>query len=183
MGYFLEGKKIGLRPLTKSDVPVWHAWFNDPLVTENMNKGFFASTETAQEEFLSQLAKSRSDLQLGIVLRSSKALVGTVGLHKIDWLHRRGDISIVVGDRSSWGKGLATEAVALVVRHAFLKLNLGKLTAGMWSTNKGSRRCFESNGFVLEGTRRAQFHCGGRYVDEWLLGLLREDWEKTRRGA
>jgi len=173
---FVQGPIVGLRVLGPADVPQWAAWFNTPAVTSHLNKGAFPNTQAAQAEFLDRLSRSRNDVQLGIVDQTA-SLIGIVGLHHIDWVHRHGDISIVVGETAAHGRGVATEAIGLMVRHAFLKLNLHKLTAGMWATNTGSRRAFERNGFQLEGTLRQSFWHGDRFVDEIRLGLLRAEWE------
>lgn len=175
--YLCEGKRIGLRVLCEADISLWHAWFNDPAVTEHMNKGAFPVSAVSQEEHLQRISRSTTDVQLAIVSKESDTLIGIIGIHKIDWLHRHGDVSIVIGDPACWGQGKAAEAIALIVRHAFAKLNLHKLTAGMWSSNQSSRRCFEKNGFVHEGTVRQQFFFKDRFVDEIRLGLLRSEWE------
>lgn len=174
---FLNGKKIYLRGLTKRDIPAWYKWFNDPEVTEYMNKGICPNTKILQEEYFRNLAKSKNDIQLGIVLKEKGSLIGIIGIHKVDWVHRNGDISIVIGDKRQWGKGVAKEAISLTVRHAFTKMNLRRLVAGMTALNLGSRRCFEDNGFVLEGTRRKHFFYKGKYVDVYMLGLLEEEWK------
>lgn len=179
MSHFIDGEKIYLRPFTKSDIPIWVDFFNDSIVTEHMNKGAFPNTELEQEEFFNSLSKSRSDVQLAVVLKENDALIGIVGIHKIDWIHRHGDVSIVIGDTEYWGKGGATEAVALIAKHAFQKLNLRRLTAGTWASNIASRKCFEKNGFVLEGLFREHYFYKGTYVDCNRLGLLRSDWEKS----
>ena len=186
MNGFLKGKQIYLRPFSKTDIPTWHDWFNSQELTEHMNKGAFPNTEMAQEEFFYQLSKSKNDVQLAIVLKPNDSLAGIVGIHKIDWIHRRGDVSIFVANTKYWGKGIATEAISLIVRHAFIKLNLHRLTAGMSSLNIGSRKSFEKNGFVVEGTLRGHFFYKGSYIDELVMGLLREDWEQSqhaRRGS
>ena len=177
MNYFINGEKIYFRALNKGDIPVWFDWFNDPIITENMNKGAFPNTGVAQEEYLSYLSRSNNDVQLAIILKENDSLIGVVGVHKLDWIHRHGDLSILIGDRTCWRKGIATEAISLIVQHAFGKLNLYKLTAGMWSSNVSCKTCFEKNGFVLEGTVRKQFYHKNSYVDEYRLGLLKEDWE------
>lgn len=176
----MEGKRIYLRPFVKSDIPIWFEWFNDPLITEHMNKGVFPNTELAQEAYFNYLSKSKNDVQLAIILKENDSLIGIIGIHKIDWIHRHGDVSIVIGDRKQRSKGLATEAIALIVKHAFTKMNLRKLTAGMPSSNEASRKCFERNGFMLEGTRRQHFFYNGTYVDIHMLGLLREEWEQNK---
>lgn len=178
--YLREGARVCLREHRPEDIPVWYAWFNSPEVTANINKGAFPNSREAQEEHFRSLSRSRNDVQLAIVVKDPGDLIGTIGIHKIDWVHRHGDISIVIGESRYWGKGLATEAIGLMAEHGFEKLNLHKLTAGMWATNVDSRRSFEKNGFVLEGTLRRSYFCKDRYVDEWRLGLLREEWEAGR---
>ncbi len=179
---FLVGKKIYLRALSKSDIPVWHDWFNDPIATQYMNKGIFPNTEFNQEEYFSYLAKSENDIQLVIALKEDDSLVGLVGIHKIDWIHRHGEISIVIGEKKQWGKGIATEAISLLTRHAFIKMNLRRLTAGMPKVNSASKKCFVNNGFIVEGTLRKHFFYNGQYVDVYVVGFLKEEWEKKNRG-
>jgi len=174
---FLESERIVLRTLSIDDVSSWYAWFNSGKVTENINKGIFPNTREKQADYLRALLKSQTDLQLAISLKEDGDLIGVIGIHKVDWLHRRGDISIVIGNEKAWGKGLATEAIGLMVRHGFEKLNLHKITAGMWATNEGSRRSFEKNGFVLEGTLKENYFLRSGYVDEYRLGILQKDWE------
>lgn len=177
-----HGARVHLRALTADDAPVCADWFNDEALTGHMNKGAFPNTLAQQVEHLEKMQRSRGDVQLGIVLADTGRLVGTIGIHKIDWHHRHGDISIVIGDTSLQGRGVATEAIGLMTAHAFEKLNLHKVTAGMWATNTGSRRAFEKNGFMLEGQLRESFWQGDRFVDEIRLGLLRADWQKAREG-
>lgn len=181
MNYFLDGDRIHLRALNKKDIPIWHSWFNDSEVTEYMNKGIFQNTEEIQEEYFNNLLKSKNDLQLGIVIKKNDTLIGTIGIHKIDWVHRNGDVSIIVGDKRYWHKGIAKEAISLIAKHAFTKMNLRKLTAGMAVKNEGSKKSFERNGFIIEGRRKKHFFYKGRYIDVYLLGLLKEDWEKENK--
>ena len=70
---------------------------------------------------------------------------------------------------------LGTEAVRLAARHAFEALRLAKLEAGVFVGNLPSRRIFEKSGFLLEGTIRRAVSKRGRFVDEWLFGLLPEE--------
>lgn len=178
---FLEGDRIALRILMPEDLSVWHAWFNDAEVTDAMNKGIFPNTRQAQEDYLRELAKSKTDLQLAITTKEGGELVGVIGIHKIDWLHRRGDISIIIGEKKAWGKNYGTEAIDLMVKHGFERMNLHKITAGMWSSNEGSRRSFEKVGFVLEGTLRENYFRGDSYHNEYRYGLLRSEWEDGKQ--
>ena len=175
---FLEDEKVILRIFEENDIPIWTSWFNDPEVTEFMNKGIFPNSIREQKEHLQKIHLDKSTIQLAVINKENGVLAGIVALHKLNLIHRTGDISILIGDRRELRKSLATNAVALIVRHAFEKLNLNKLTAGMWSNNKGSEKCFIKNGFVSEGRKIQQYYYKMEYIDELNYGLLRSNWRK-----
>jgi len=177
---FIRTERAVLRRFTRADVPTWYRWFNDGDVTRFMNKGFFPNSEAAQAEFFESISTSQSDVQLAIASKDDGDLLGVIGIHNIDWIHRHGDMSVVVGNRDYWSQGIAGEAIAGLCAHAFTKLNLHKLTAGLWEPNVACQRAFEKSGFRVEGIMKEQFFCQGRYVDEIRLGLLRSDWLKSR---
>lgn len=180
MNKFLEGKQIYLRPLSKADIPIWYSWFNSQELTEHMNKGAFPNTKEAQEEFFQQLVSSKNDVQLAIMFKKEDSLSGIIGIHKIDWIHRRGDVSILVASKNLWGKGIATEAISLVTTHAFTKMNLHRLTAGVWTGNIAAKRSFEKVGFVVEGTLREHYFYQGSYTDSYTMGLLKDEWGQAQ---
>jgi ribosomal-protein-alanine N-acetyltransferase len=86
----------------------------------------------------------------------------------------RGEMGLWIG-RGHHGHGYGTEAVRLAARYAFDRIGLHKLEATVFVGNVASRRVFEKSGFQLEGTIRRAVRKRGRFVDEWLFGLLREE--------
>jgi len=100
--------------------------------------------------------------------------VGTISLHGIDWIDRKGEIGYLVGDPATWGKGVATEAIGLVVDYAFNRLGLNKVTAGVVGPNAGSCKVLEKNGFTLCGTQPQDYYLEGKYLDTHLYYKLRE---------
>ena len=73
------------------------------------------------------------------------------------------------------GRGHGSETVRQLARYAFDRMQLAKLEAKVFVGNVASRRIFERNHFQLEGTIRRAAHKRGRFVDEWLFGLLPEE--------
>lgn len=53
--------------------------------------------------------------------------------------------------RRSWGRGIATEAAAAIVQHAFDDLGLGRVVAVAYADNAASRRVLDKLGFTCEG--------------------------------
>jgi ribosomal-protein-alanine N-acetyltransferase len=70
------------------------------------------------------------------------------------------------------GKGIGTRAIGELVLYAFGELTLHRLVAELFVDNWASRRAFEKNGFVLEGTTRESALKRGVARDQWLLGLV-----------
>ena len=177
----LENEIILLRAFEEKDLEKWTSWFNDRETTLFMNKRVFPNTLVQQKKHLDNSKVDKNNLQFAIVLKDEeKSLIGSIGIHKIDWVHITGDISILIGEKIGLGKGIGKEAIKILVNHAFLKMNLRKITAGMWSENIGSKKAFEANGFSLEGTRRKQFEANGKFYDSFEYGLLREEWEERQ---
>ncbi len=175
---FLEGPKVCLRPYIEEDVKQWYGWFNDELVTYWMDKRRFPNTHKKQSEYLENISKSANDLQLAIVAKNKEKLIGTVGLHDIDYINRAADISVIIGEKQYLGKGIGKEAVSLLIDHAFTTLNLNKITAGAIEANKASCGLFKSLGFKKEGLLRGQIYLHGDYRNVVKFGLLSKEYKK-----
>lgn len=181
-GCFIKGEKIYLRPFNEGDVEKWYQWFNDEEVTHYMDKRRFPNTPEKQLEFMKQINASTADIQLAIVHQKDDELIGTVGLHQIDFINRNADISIVIGEKKYWKKGFGKEAGALIIDHAFNMLNLHKLTAGMVEENMASYNLFVSLGFEKEGVYKEQVFLHGKYRNIVKLGLPKKEfWNKRGR--
>ena len=73
------------------------------------------------------------------------------------------------------GKGLATAAVSVLRRYAFIDLKLHRLEAACVPHNHASRRVLEKSGFRLEGQAMAYLKINGVWADHLLFGLLAEE--------
>jgi RimJ/RimL family protein N-acetyltransferase len=78
--------------------------------------------------------------------------------------------------RPFWGRGLATEALCLLLPYAFAERRLRRLEAYVFATNPVSARVLEKCGFVREGVlREAVTDREGAIVDAWLYSRLQHD--------
>jgi RimJ/RimL family protein N-acetyltransferase len=88
----------------------------------------------------------------------------------------RADIGLWIG-KPYQGQGVGTRAVSWLVQYGFGRLGLEKIEASVFVGNQASRRIFEKNGFLLEGTIRKAVQKRSKAVDEWLFGITREDYQ------
>jgi RimJ/RimL family protein N-acetyltransferase len=123
------------------------------------------------------MAVSQEDVVWAISLRTTGALIGTTGLHRITWRHRHAWSGIILGERTAWGHGYATEAIRLRTRYAFLELGLEKVLTSVYSGNAASRRVLEKVGYRECGRLRRNRFFAGEWHDEWLGEILREEWK------
>lgn len=72
------------------------------------------------------------------------------------------------------GRGLASSAVADVVRFAFGEAGLHRLEAGTLPDNRASQRVLEKNGFVRYGLARGLLKIDGMWRDHVLFELLND---------
>ena len=91
----------------------------------------------------------------------------------------RGDIGYWIGIPQQ-GRGIATAAVARALEIAFKDMGMEKVDACAFVGNDASRRVLEKNGFQREGLSRKAVLKRGVWLDEWLFGITREEWEARR---
>ncbi|MFT4270502.1 MAG: GNAT family protein [Pantoea sp.] len=74
------------------------------------------------------------------------------------------------------GQGFGSESLKDISRFAFNTLGYRKLTATVTSGNEASRRTLFNAGFHQEGTLRQNYFLHGRWQDDWIFGLLSEEF-------
>lgn len=172
--YFKVGKNISLRELRTEDASEsYYNWMNDPEMNQFLESRFYPNSMDKIKSFISSVNESSNSVFFAIIDNQSQEHIGNIKLGSINWIHRVGDIGLII-DRKKWGQGVATEAIELVVNYAFSDLGLHKVIAGAYSDNVGSIHAFEKNKFVIEGVRKAHAFYKGKYTDVVLLGRINE---------
>ena len=170
---------VGIRVVSPDDADV----LADLL---SRNRGFLAPwdpvrdddyfTPDGQRTLLSRsLRRSRQGLDWPGVVTVDGALVGRVNLNN---LIRGAFCSADLGywvDQAHNGRGVATAAVAAVVRLAFGELGLHRVQAGTLPHNRGSQRVLERNGFTRIGMAPRYLQIAGRWQDHLLFQRLADD--------
>jgi ribosomal-protein-serine acetyltransferase len=113
--------------------------------------------------------------ELGEVAVTTDRLVGVIGLNKIAWQHRIGDVGYWLGE-SDGGRGIMTSACEVLVDYAFSTLNLNRLVIACATQNQRSRAIPVRLGFEHEGVAREAEWLYDRFVDHEIYALLKRDW-------
>jgi ribosomal-protein-alanine N-acetyltransferase len=178
-GPILKGAQVILRPPRLDDAAAMAGWFEDMEVTRFLKLQFPPSLE-AEKEWLDNMGKAADHVIWAIELRNR--LIGVTGIHRIDWAKQRGSTGTLIGDKTAWGKGVATEVMALRTHYAFTQMPLRKLNSSVIDGNEGSWRAQEKAGYRQVGRRREQEFRDGAWRDEIMTEVLRSDWLAAHPG-
>lgn len=176
---FLQGRRVFLRPLRRQDAFGPYAdWFNDELVCAGNGHHRFPYSRQDALNYIAKAHASETDLVLAIVRRSDGRHIGNIALKKIDPVYRSGEFAIVIGHRSAWGRGYSKEAAELLLRHAFMSLNLNRVACGTFETNLSMKRLAAFLGMKQEGRRRQAAFKQNRYLNIIEYGVLKREFLK-----
>ena len=152
------------------------SWLNQPEINRYLETRF-QPTQTLESvrDYVSAVAARSNEHMFGIFLEGGARHVGNIKVGPILSPHCVGDVSLVLGERECWGKGIATEAIQAVCRYAFAQLDVRKLSAGVYAPNRGSIRAFEKAGWHHEGVRRDHYLLDDCPCDIVVLGLTPND--------
>lgn len=173
---FIEGERVFLREVRQEDVTEqYYNWMNDQEITRYTESRFYPVSIGQLQSYVNSLDGKRDSVFMAIIDKASLQHIGNIKLGGIDWIHRRADIGIIIGAKTYWGQGYASEAITLISEYALNKLNLHKVWAGCYANNVGSIKAFLKAGFVQEGIQRKHCYCDGDYADVVLLGKIIEE--------
>jgi RimJ/RimL family protein N-acetyltransferase len=81
------------------------------------------------------------------ILTRERRLIGRIGVFAIDWVRRDGELGIVIGETSEWGKGYGRAAIRLLLQHLFGTTTLERVYLFTYPENIRAQRCFAACGF------------------------------------
>jgi ribosomal-protein-alanine N-acetyltransferase len=174
----IKGKRVMLRLPVKADCAEFVAVNRR---SAKFNRGR-AAPPTTPTQFAGFMARNAQPNRLCfLVCRANDARVmGSIMLSEIV----RGGfhsayLGYQIGEEFS-AHGYMSEAIQLMLRHAFVNLKLHRLEANIQPHNVASIALVKRAGFVKEGYSRRYLKICGRWRDHERWAILVEDWRKQR---
>ena len=172
---YLKGKKIQLVKFTDRYITAEYvSWLNDHDINRYLCTGRFPVSKKdmyAPDDSKNLMFAIMSNIGIdsgeqAFVDKDYIHYVGTISLHDISWIDRKGEVGYMIGSKDHWGMGIASEAISLVVDYAFNRLNLNKVSAGVVDGNPGSSRALEKNGFKQYCITPQHYYLEGKFFDQ-----------------
>jgi ribosomal-protein-alanine N-acetyltransferase len=115
--------------------------------------------------------RAGNSIRWAITDRENGAFLGSGGFWRWDKRSFRGELGYDLGS-AHWGKGLATEALAAMLRYGWETMKLHSAEANVDPRNEASLRVLKKLGFVQEGLLKENFFVEGEFTDTAVLSLL-----------
>jgi len=172
------GKKVILRAIEKTDLDQLHIWANDPMTQDIIGNIHFPSSREYQNAWHDSLKNDTLNQRLAITT-NELGILGISSIINIDWRNRHAWHGIVLGDKDIRGKGLGIDTVMATMRYAFDEMNLERLDGAIIEYNKISYSMYCNRlGWKEEGRRRNYYFRHGRYYDQIIVGITKNDYEE-----
>lgn len=174
-------RKVNLRKLIISDAEFISKNAKDKDITRYT---FVVAPPFRLKEARRFIKKTQSDIQkkkayeFGIELKETKELIGTINLFNIDYKNKNAEIGIWMA-KKYWGKGLAWEALSLMLQFGFFNLKLERIQARVLHKNIFAKNLLKRIGFKLEGKLRKKTFFKNRWFDDLIYGILKQNFSQT----
>ncbi len=165
-------QNINLRPLQATDRAVIASLINNKNVWDNLRDYIPFPYSPENADLFIEFCQSQSPvLTFGIEFQAQ--LCGVIGLvPQTDIYRKSAEIGYWIGEHF-WGKGIASQAIKLMLDYGFEVLDINRIYAGVFVHNLGSIKALEKNGFKKEGLFEKSIIKNNQFFDEYRLAILK----------
>jgi RimJ/RimL family protein N-acetyltransferase len=167
----LEGKTVNLRIVERQDLSILLEWDN--------NVDFRGQFENVKQETMAELERlydNIKDAQWFFIEKKNGTKIGFIA-HFLSAGEAEIGYDIVPNERN---KGYASEAIQIIVDYLFLSKDIVRIQAKADPENIPSWKALEKAGFKREGILRKTFYCRGKWRDDCIYSILREEWKEPK---
>lgn len=180
----LRTARLRIDPLTLADTEGLLSVYGDEVVMTYLPVTPLRDLESARDLLATYVDRIATGAQFRWALRTheSDAMIGALKLAEPCDAGRSSEVGYVLA-QSAWGKGFATEAMQALMEYAFLVLDRHRLEALIYADNQASRKLVTRLGFRLEGYFKEHEWKQGRYWDDTIYAILRQEWDAARHAS
>ena len=131
----MRGDHVALEPLRDEDSPRLFEWINDRELVL-LSAPFEPVARPDHDAWFERIRRSEDVEIFGIRLLDGDELIGSCQLKEIDRAEGVAELQIRIGAEGERGRGLGTEAVGLLLDHAFDDLGLQRVGLEVFPSNE-----------------------------------------------
>ena len=170
--------RIYLRALELDDYKVSIAWRKNGEIWSKLVGTHYYVSEAYEKKWIEKkvLAPESTEIVLAICSQENNRYIGNIYLTNIEWINKNVNIHIMIGDDSSRGKGIGSEAIMLMIKYAFEEKNLHRIYSHVFHNNIASIKMLKKCHFIQEGILRQSVYKNNTYNDVLILSILKEEF-------
>lgn len=171
----LKGKNLQLRQASADDVEARLSLGHHAEIVEMFGVSRGAVRPLTRDHAM-RWVQRLIDHSHAWVIEVGGRLVGEIRLDNVALHDRRASMAVGILDPTLLGQGLGSEAIYLILRHAFADLQLHRVGVRVLAYNQRAIRAYEKCGFVIEGREREAAFVNGAWHDDVLMGVLEHEF-------
>ncbi len=169
---------IVLREPYLDDAAASLSWVSASDVVQYMGADF---PEPSIEKENERIKEILSDLkQYSWMIERNGELIGNVCIHSVEEQPKKtGILTVLIGNKEDWGKGIGTKVCAAVIEWAFMETGFDELTARALQENIPSIKTLQKLGFTETGTEPYEGLVHGQKTIWRNFRIAQDDWSKN----
>ena len=171
----LETERFALKRIVAADALAIFEMRSDNKVMKYLDRKKFTTIDEAYAmiDRIDNSFNNNEGITWKITYRNSDALLGTLGLWRIEKEHHRAEIGYML-HHPYWSKGVMNEVGNVVLDYGFNVLNLHSIEGQVNPANEASIKLLEKLGFVREAYFRENYFYDGKFFDTAIYSLLKK---------
>ncbi|EOR27639.1 acetyltransferase, ribosomal protein N-acetylase [Clostridium sartagoforme AAU1] len=172
-----SGQLVKLRAYKEEDIEKATVYINDEEVKKLMDSAIpFPMTKWQEEEWV-RSRKANTDFTYDFAIEDLKTgkYIGGCSINECDVKNRTCVVGIMIGDKEYWGKGYGSDALKVLIKFIFEEVNMNKIKLNVFSFNNRAIACYKKVGFKEEGILKKEIYRNGRYYDEIIMAMFKDD--------
>ncbi len=166
---------VTLRPLETNDLDTWYNWEYSIELAMLAGWTSLLARTAFKQKFEQRINEPKDDMKY-FALDHEGQFVGVLQLAAIDHYEKRAVISIFIGPKELWGRGIGSTALRLLLDYAFTVEGLERVYCEVYGFNTRSQRLMVHVGFQQEGILRQHDLQNGVRQDLHVYGILKPEF-------
>ena len=170
--------RIFLRALEPDDYVLISEWRHDEEITSSLGGNhYFVSAAREKQWVVDKSIGDNRHIYLAICLLEDSRMIGYTSMNNIDLRNLKIEWGgTIIGDKSLWGKGYASEAAKLMLAYIFTQYPVHKCYGYCLQEHVVTEKMFVSLGFHLDGVLRDEVFKNGEFKPMLAFSMLRNEY-------